>query len=108
MRPEDIAGAYAVGRDALYSPPSGETEDELRDRQHARIGHLLDTDPGGAWVAEEQGRVVGVALALLRDRLWGVSLCAVASDVQGRGVGRRLLDAALAYGRDRARGWVIL
>ena len=59
-------------------------------RQHARIRHLLSTDPGGAWVAEHDGRVAGVALALIREGVWGFSLFAVAEALQGRGVGRAL------------------
>jgi hypothetical protein len=51
--------------------------------------------------------VVGVALALIREGIWGFSLFAVALELQGRGVGRRLLEAAFAYGAD-ARGHIIL
>jgi GNAT superfamily N-acetyltransferase len=107
MRPDDIAGAYAAARQTLFSPPPGESENALRARQLQRIGHLLDTDPGGAWVADRGGEVVGVAQALLREGLWGFSLFAVARSEQGRGVGRRLLEAALAYG-ESARGYVVL
>ena len=46
-------------------------------------------------------------MALLREGLWGLSLFAVDEDLQGRGVGRRLLDAALRHG-DGARGWIVL
>jgi hypothetical protein len=41
--------------------------------------------------------VLGVALALRRDRLWGLSLLAVDPAAQSRSLGRRLLDAALSY-----------
>jgi predicted N-acetyltransferase YhbS len=107
LRPDDIEGAYAVARSALFSPPAGEDEAQLHARQVDRIAHLQGTDPGGSWVAERDGRVIGVAQALLREGVWGFSLLAVAEDLQGHGVGRRLLDAALRHG-DGARGWVVL
>ena len=72
-----------------------------------RLRRLLDADPGGAWVAERDGAVAGVALALLREGLWGLSLLVVDPRAQGEGVGRELLARACAYG-DGARGHVIL
>jgi GNAT superfamily N-acetyltransferase len=107
MRPDDIEGAFLAARESLFALPPGETEQQLRERQLRRIGHLLETDPGGAWVADRDGRVVGVALALLREGLWGFSLYAVSLSEQGRGVGRRLLEVSLAYG-DGARGHLVL
>jgi GNAT superfamily N-acetyltransferase len=62
-----------------------------------RIRHFLTHDPHGSWVADDAGRITGVALALRRDRLWGLSLLVVDPRSQSGGVGRRLLDAALAY-----------
>jgi len=58
-------------------------------------------------VAERDGEVVGAALALLREGLWGLSLLFAEPSVQGEGVGRELLARARAYGDD-ARGWMIL
>jgi GNAT superfamily N-acetyltransferase len=107
MRPEDVDGAYELLRATLFSPPPGEPEDALRARQVARMNHLLETDPGGAWVADRDGAVAGIAMALVREGLWGLSLYAVDEREQGRGLGRRLLDAALAYGGD-ARGHIVL
>jgi GNAT superfamily N-acetyltransferase len=65
----------------------------LRTRHH----HFLTHDPGGSWVAEDDGRIVGIALALRREQLWGLSLLAVDPQAQSAGVGRRLLDASLTY-----------
>jgi GNAT superfamily N-acetyltransferase len=76
-------------------------------RGRARIRHLADTDPGGAWVAETEGRLVGAALGLVRDRVWGLSLLAVDESHRGRGIGRRLLRAAWEHGR-AADGHIIL
>jgi GNAT superfamily N-acetyltransferase len=107
MSGDDVEGAVAVALDTLWGPPGGEDAQRLLRRQRARVAHLLETDPRGAWVAERDGGVAGVALALLREGIWGLSLYAVAEDLQGRGVGRRLLDAARAYGRE-ARGHIVL
>jgi GNAT superfamily N-acetyltransferase len=74
---------------------------------HARIGRLLASDPGGAWVAERGGEVVGCSLALIREGVWGLSLLVVRPDAQSTGVGRELLARAWAYGAG-ARGWIVL
>jgi GNAT superfamily N-acetyltransferase len=72
-----------------------------------RFRRLLEADPGGAWVAERDGALAGVALALLREGLWGLSLLVVDPPAQGDGAGRELLARAWAYGNG-ARGHVIL
>jgi GNAT superfamily N-acetyltransferase len=107
MREEDVADADRVCVDVLYSSFAGESEAVRAARQHARIRHLLDTDPGGSWVAEHDGRVAGVALALIREGVWGFSLFGVAEALQGRGVGRELFARCWAYGAG-ARDHLIL
>ncbi len=107
MRDEDVADADRVCLDVLYATFPGEEEAVRAARQHARIRHLLETDPGGCWVAEHDGRVEGVALALVREGVWGFSLFGVAEKLQGRGVGRALFDRSWAYGAD-ARGHIVL
>jgi GNAT superfamily N-acetyltransferase len=72
-----------------------------------RMARLLAADPGGAWVAERDGRVVGCSLGLIREGLWGLSLLVVSPDAQSSGVGRELLVRAWEYGRG-ARGWIVL
>jgi GNAT superfamily N-acetyltransferase len=72
-----------------------------------RINRLLETDPGGGWVAERDGDVVGCSIGILREGVWGLSLLVVRPDVQSSGVGRELLARARAYG-DGARGWIVL
>jgi len=72
-----------------------------------RLGHLLETDPGGAWVAERDGRIVGCALGIVRDGVWGLSLLVVDPAVQSAGAGRELLARARAHGNG-ARGFIIL
>jgi GNAT superfamily N-acetyltransferase len=72
-----------------------------------RVGRLLATDPGGAWVAERRGEVVGASLGIVREGVWGLSLLVVRPDAQSSGAGRELLDRAYEYGNG-ARGRVVL
>jgi GNAT superfamily N-acetyltransferase len=67
--------------------------------------HLLRTDPGGCWVAEDEA-LAGFAVSLRRDLLWGLAGFAVRADVRGRGIGGQLLDAALRHSRGCLRGMV--
>jgi GNAT superfamily N-acetyltransferase len=107
MRDEDVVDADRVCAEVLYTTFDGEQETVRAARQHARIRHLLSTDPAGSWVAESDGRVEGVALALIREGVWGFSLFGVAAALQGRGVGRELFARCWAYG-EGARGHMIL
>ena len=100
----DVEGAVRVqiaafdDHDRHWGIPVPETTPERIDNQRRRICHFLTHDADGAWVATDgDERVVGIALALRRERLWGLSLLAVDPAAQSRQVGRRLLDAALAY-----------
>ena len=100
---------YDLCARVLFGDDPNVSAEVQRTRSVARIEHPRRTDPGGAWVAERGGEVAGIALAIVRERLWGCSLFAVDEDLQGRGVGRELLNRSLAYGEDRAaEGWIIL
>ncbi len=112
MRDEDVAAAHGVTVLAFedLDRKAGRTIPPRPDPAHAhiRLRRFLTADPGGAWVAEEpDGALSGVALALMRDGLWGLSLLAVAPARQSAGIGRELLARTLAYGAD-ARGAIIL
>lgn len=72
-----------------------------------RIEHLLDTDPAGCWVAERDGRVIGMCMALHREGLWGLAGLAVDPGHQSSGAGRELLRRAHAYA-EGATGRVIM
>jgi GNAT superfamily N-acetyltransferase len=78
--------------------------DALYERQRTRHRHFLTNDPAGCWVAVDDDRVVGSAIALRRGDLWGLSLLVVDPGTQSAGLGRRLLDASLTYAEpgDRA------
>ncbi|WP_037577202.1 GNAT family N-acetyltransferase [Phaeacidiphilus oryzae] len=88
-------------------PPPPMTPAQIR-RNDARLRHLVHTDPHGCWLAErDDGEPVGVALALRRESLWGLSLLAVVPEAQGKGAGRMLLDQVRAYGRGCLRGIIV-
>ena len=109
MRDDDVVDADRVCAQVLYAqfPGAGETEAARAARQHARIRHIVETDPDGCWVAEHEGRVAGVGLSLIREGVWGFSLFGVAEALQGRGIGRELFARCWEYGAG-ARGHIIL
>jgi predicted N-acetyltransferase YhbS len=102
MREDDVEAVVAVGSEALWS--GGPEEGWWR---RARIEHVLATDPDGAWVAEADGEVVGSSMAIVRERMWGLSFLAVLERTRARGAGRELVRAACST-LDRAEGGVIL
>jgi len=65
----------------------------------ARAG--LASDPDGYFCAVEEGRIRGMVSSLVRGRVWYLSMFFVLPGDQGRGVGRALLERALAYGEAR-------
>jgi GNAT superfamily N-acetyltransferase len=112
MTPDDVAATERMAWSALQTQIPAEFVDAVEEehrarRARSRIAHLQRTDPAGAWVADHDGEIVGVSLALVRERVWGLSLFGVHPDHQSRGIGRRLLDAALGYA-DGSRGAIIL
>ncbi len=102
MAHEDVGAAYAAASATVAGDPGGleraatRTPEEVK-RFRARYHRLPDTDPGGAWVALEGDRVIGSALALRREGVWGLSILVVEPEYQGKGVGRALLERALSY-----------
>src|SRR5437763_6856313 len=108
MTRDDIEPARVVQALAMAGPDDPTDPStfppEATARQHRRYGQFLEHDAPGSWVAEDtDGVVVGIALALRRDDLWGLSLLAVRPDCQARGIGGRLLDAALTYAAETPR-----
>jgi GNAT superfamily N-acetyltransferase len=103
MRPEDADAVYDIASTALFE--SMEEREVLRRRtpeqvesRKARYGHFLRYDPEGAWLAENDGRVSGVAISVRRERVWVLSLLAVDAEHRGTGLGGELLERVLAYG----------
>ncbi|WP_322919561.1 GNAT family N-acetyltransferase [Nocardioides renjunii] len=69
-----------------------------------RTGQALVTDPGGCWVAEVDGAVVGGAVSRVRELMWILASFAVRPEHQGQGIGAQLLAAAMHHGRGCLRG----
>jgi GNAT superfamily N-acetyltransferase len=104
MRTDDLAAvaeltAAAFSRD-ISDPAAAEYWRE-------RIAYPWRTDPDGAFVAELDGSVVGAAEAMVRERLWCLSMLAVRPGIQSGGAGRMLLEHAVAYGRPRDPGLIV-
>lgn len=69
-----------------------------------RARAALATDPGGCWVAEVDGEVVGGAVSRVRELMWILASFAVLPQHQGRGIGTQLMAAAMHHGRGCLRG----
>lgn len=114
MRPADVAAAERLSAEAFLAVDRASRRPDdpapalrsLARAAHwtARTTHFLQTDPAGCWVAEVDGALGGFATSVRRDGTWVLATYAVSGDLQGRGVGRRLLDAALEHSRGCLRG----
>jgi GNAT superfamily N-acetyltransferase len=104
-RGQEITYSALSSLDARMARPVQDLTDEIVVRSRARITHLLRTDPDSAWVAEVDGVAAGVALALVREGMWFLSLLMVDPAFQGQNVGRKLLDASLTTATDRS--WIM-
>jgi GNAT superfamily N-acetyltransferase len=111
LRPEDAAAAAAAARTALedlYAEEVAPEDEAMRIAGGtARVAHLQRTDPGGCWVAEAGGQVVGTAIGLIREGVWGLSLLGLLPAFQGLGIGSRLYAPALRYGADQPGGIIL-
>ncbi|MDQ3631012.1 MAG: GNAT family N-acetyltransferase [Actinomycetota bacterium] len=111
MGPEDAADAATAAHRALSQiyPDNVSQEEEAvrRAASTARAAHLQQTDPEGCWVAEVDGQIVGTALGLIREGVWGFSLFGLLPAFQGRGIGSRLYAPALAYGAGEPGGIIL-
>lgn len=114
MRPEDVPVVEQLSAEGYHEldtrtfqrawpdpvPRSPERAVAWRDR----TSHLLGTDPGGCWVADHDGDVVGFTVSFTRELMWLLSSYAVRPGLQGQGIGRPLLAATLEHGRGCLRG----
>jgi GNAT superfamily N-acetyltransferase len=117
MYPEDVRTAEDLSADAnagteRYSAPTGEPPVRARSPVRAsnwitRTHHLLAHDPGGCWVADRDGEQLGFIVSFRRDLLWLLASFYVRPGLQGSGIGRPLLDAALTYSRGCLRAMFV-
>lgn len=85
-------------------PDPSDRDETAAARWRERCLRTLELDPGGCWVAEDDGGLLGAAISSRRELMWLLSGFAVAASAQGTGLGARLLDAALSYGAGCLRG----
>ncbi|MCY7395395.1 MAG: GNAT family N-acetyltransferase [Nocardioides sp.] len=114
MRPEDVATAERLSAESFHdldvrTHRVGTPLPVLRPAARGetwrfRTASLLETDPGGSWVAQDATGMLGFATSFTREKMWLLATYAVRPHQQGRGIGRPLLDAALSHGRGCLRG----
>lgn len=119
VRPMTLADVPAVERltDEAYLdvdvrtlragwPEPAHRGDEAARVWRTRVAHLVVTDPRGCWVAEDPRGLLGASVSMKRDLTWLMATYAVRPGLQGRGVGRQLLEASTAYGAGCLRSMV--
>jgi len=114
MRPEDLPAVVAVRNEGFLdldrrtlprsAPEPRPADDADSQRWTARTAFVLETDPRGCWVAEDDRAILGFATSTVRELTWLLHTYVVLPGVQGSGVGRALLEAALAHGEGCLRG----
>ena len=108
MTVEDVAAAERLS-DEAFTPLAEPGMSVNRSPEHraawcVRAQHLLTTDPAGCWVAERDDTMLGFASSFRRDLTWFLATYAVRPELQGAGLGRALLEAALTHARGCLRG----
>ena len=83
-------------------PTRPQYDDEARARWRRLVERYVDMDAAGAWAVEVEGALVGLALSIRRESLWGLSILAVDPDHWAAGLGRQLLDGALMHAEGAA------
>jgi GNAT superfamily N-acetyltransferase len=114
MTLDDVPAAERVSDDGFFAldtrlrradgPAPARRSDAHREIWLERTRHLLRTDPGGCWVAEDTSGMVGIATSFRRETLWCLATYAVVPGRQGQGIGKPLLAAAMQHGRGALRG----
>ena len=93
-----------VARHARHRPEPRPRSPERGASWMLRTGHFLTTDPGGCWVAEDGSGMLGFATSYRRELMWILATYVVRPGLQGQGLGKALLAAALQHGRGCLRG----
>jgi GNAT superfamily N-acetyltransferase len=112
MTDDDVAGAvqaFDIGFLAMrarYGLPVTANSLQNERRRQNRTRHFLGTDPGGSWVADDNGTIVGMSQSTVREGYWMLSQLGAIPGRQGRGLGRELLRLALSYGDPESPGTI--
>jgi len=116
MTPADVPAAERLSAESFFDfelrfPSPALPEPRLRPASRAdawirRTEHLVRTDPGGSWMAEDDTGMLGAAISVNRELMWILATYAVRPGLQGQGLGKALLAAALENGRGCLRGMI--
>jgi len=112
MTEADVAGAVAafdsgfLAMRARYGLPVTAASLQNDRRRQNRTRHFLRTDPGGSWVADDEGVIVGMSQSFVREGYWMLSQLGTVPGRQGRGLGRELLKLAHAHGDPNSPGTI--
>ena len=114
MTPADVPAAERLSDDCFHEldlrmnrpawPPPEPRSSGGAERWVERTLHFLTTDPGGCWVAEDDTGLLGFATSFVRDTTWCLATYVVRPGLQGRGIGKALLEAAMHHGRGCLHG----
>lgn len=116
MRPDDVAAVDELSTrsfDALArrldlpTPPSDQPSAAETAASHRRLRHLLAAHGEGAWVIDGDDGPQAAALALRRERFWGLSLFVVDPAAQGRGLGGTVLQASMTTSQGATRAMIL-
>jgi GNAT superfamily N-acetyltransferase len=112
MTDADVEGAVEafdsgfLAMRARYGLPITANSIQNERRRQNRTRHFLGTDPGGSWVADDEGTIVGMSQATVREGYWLLSQLGAIPGRQGRGLGRELLRLALSHGDPESPGTI--
>ena len=103
LRPDEIDEAWRVhvASSGDLAVRRGRPARSLDEPVPSDARVALASDPDGYFCAIEDGRMRGMVSSLVRGRVWYLSMFFVLPDDQSQGLGRALLEHALAYGEAR-------
>lgn len=97
-RPNDVAGIAEVNRAAYnaLSQRHGFPEVPVAP-PHPFLAFSVQQEPEGCWVAADGDTIVGFTISWVRGDFWFLAYLFIAPTLQAQGVGRALIERALAH-----------